>query len=82
MNLAQPTKGYRAELWYGDCAIRYMNVLNYLSGPCRPRYAQLAASDPSLSVEVAYEEWTFPKAGVMFVWVLERELRTVASRQK
>ncbi|GAA4775811.1 hypothetical protein GCM10023329_25550 [Streptomyces sanyensis] len=82
LDLAQPTKDFRAELWYGDCGIRYMNVLDYLSGPRQPRYTQLAASDPSPSVEVAYEGWTFPKGGVAFVWVLEREMRTVTSRQK
>ncbi|GAA2488106.1 hypothetical protein GCM10010276_28430 [Streptomyces longisporus] len=38
-DLAQPTKDFRAELWYGDCGIRYMKVLDYLTGPCRPRHA-------------------------------------------
>lgn len=44
LDLAQPTKDFRAELWYGDCGIRYMNVLDYLSGPRQPRYTALAAS--------------------------------------
>ena len=74
LDLAQPTKNFRAELWYGDCGIRRMNVVDYLSGPRQPRYTQLAASDPSPSVEVAYEGWTFPKGGVAFVWVLDEEL--------
>ncbi|MFI1955906.1 hypothetical protein ACH437_29405 [Streptomyces xinghaiensis] len=82
LDLAQPTKDFRAELWYGDCGIRHMNVVDYLSGPRQPRYTHLSASDPSPSVEVAYEGWTFPKGGVAFVWVLEREMRTVTSRQK
>ncbi|MGW0821964.1 hypothetical protein [Streptomyces sp. NPDC002845] len=75
LDLAQPTKDFRAELWYGDCGIRYMNVLDYLSGPRQPRHTHLSASDPSPSVEVAYEGWTFPKGGVAFVWVLEREIQ-------
>jgi hypothetical protein len=74
LDLAQPTKDFRAELWYGDCGIRRMNVIDYLSGPRQPRYRHLEASDPSPSVEVAYEGWTFPKGGVAFVWVLEEEL--------
>ncbi|MEU9290512.1 hypothetical protein AB0D57_39200 [Streptomyces sp. NPDC048275] len=82
LDLAQPAKDFRAELWYGDCGIRYMNVLGYLSGPRQPRYTQLAASDSSPNVEVAYEWWTFPKGGVALSWVLEREMRTVTSRQK
>ncbi|MFK4102923.1 hypothetical protein ACI2L1_23115 [Streptomyces sp. NPDC019531] len=74
LDLAQPTKDFRAELWYGDCGIRRMNVIDYLSGPRQPRYRHLEASDPSPSVEVAYEGWTFPKGGVAFVWVLDEEL--------
>ncbi|EKX63090.1 hypothetical protein [Streptomyces ipomoeae] len=74
LDLSQPTKNFRAELWYGDCGIRRMNVLDYLSGPRQPRYRHLEASDPSPSVEVAYEGWTFPKGGVAFVWVLEDEM--------
>jgi hypothetical protein len=74
LDLAQPTKDFRAELWYGDCGIRRMNVIDYLSGPRQPRYRHLEASDPSPSVEVAYEGWTFPKGGVAFVWVLEEEM--------
>lgn len=78
LDLAQPTKDFRAELWYGDCCIRRMNVIDYLSGPRQPRYRHLEASDPSPSVEVAYEGWTFPKGGVAFVWVLEEEMQDVA----
>jgi len=73
--LSQPTKDFRAELWYGDCGIRLMNVVDYLSGPRQPRHRHLEASEPAPSVEVAYEGWTFPKGGVAFVWVLEEEMR-------
>lgn len=62
LDLAQPTKNFRAELCYGDCGIRHMNVVDYLSGPRQPRHTHLSASDPSPSVEVAYDGWTFPKA--------------------
>ncbi|WP_405861361.1 hypothetical protein OG407_25015 [Streptomyces sp. NBC_01515] len=82
LDLAQPTKDFTAELWYGDCGIRHMNVLDYLSGPRQSRVAELAATDPSPSVQVAYPGWTFPKGGVAFVWVLEREMRAVTGRQK
>lgn len=82
LDLAQPTKDFRAELWYGDCGIRYMNVLDYLSGPRQPRHTHLSASDPSPSVEVAYEGWTFPKGGVAFVWVLEREMGANKAKQR
>jgi hypothetical protein len=58
-----PTEDFRAELWYGDCSIRYMNVLDYLSGPRQPRYTQLAALDPLPSVEVAMRDGRSPRAG-------------------
>lgn len=80
LDLAQPTENFRAELSYGDCGIRFMNVLDYLAGPRQPRYTELAASDPSPSVGIAYDGWTLPKGGVAFVWVLDRELREVSGR--
>jgi len=70
------------ELWYGDCGIRYLNVLDYLAGPRQPRITRLAASDPTPSVEIAYQGWTFPKGGVAFVWVLEGELDATKSDQR
>ncbi|ARP74289.1 hypothetical protein LK07_20605 [Streptomyces pluripotens] len=73
LDLAQPTKDFTAEIWYGDCGIRYMNVLDYLSGPRQPRISQLEASEPTPSAKISYPGWTFPKGGVAFVWVLEDE---------
>ncbi|MFD8395551.1 hypothetical protein ACFV2N_41775 [Streptomyces sp. NPDC059680] len=46
LDLAQPTKDFRAELWYGDCGIRHMNVVDYLSGPRQPQHTHLSTSDP------------------------------------
>ncbi|MFJ9628994.1 hypothetical protein ACIRU8_14965 [Streptomyces sp. NPDC101175] len=74
LDLAQPTKNFTAEIQYGGCGIWRMNVLDYLSGPRQPRVAELAASDPSPSVQISYPGWTFPKGGVAAVWVLEDEL--------
>jgi hypothetical protein len=82
LDLTQPTRDFTAELWYVDCGIRRINVLDYLSGPRRSRVAELAATDPSPSVRVAYPGWTFPKGGVAFVWVLEREMQAVTNQQK
>ncbi|MFI6401479.1 hypothetical protein [Streptomyces sp. NPDC050548] len=74
LDLAQPTKDFSAEISYGDCGIWRMNVVDYLSGPRQPRVAELAASDPSPSVQISYPGWTFPKGGVVCSWVLEDEL--------
>ncbi|WP_392749773.1 hypothetical protein [Streptomyces sp. LN590] len=56
--------------------------LDYFSGSRQLRYAELGASDPSPSIEVAHESWAFPEGDVAFVWVLEREMYTVTSRRK
>lgn len=82
LDLAQPTKDFTAQLSYGNCGIRYMNTIDYLSGPRQPRMTWLPASGPTPSVSIAYDGWTFPKGGVAFVWVLERELATTKGDQK
>ncbi|MHA6760041.1 hypothetical protein [Streptacidiphilus sp. PAMC 29251] len=74
LDLARPTKSFKVSLAYGDCGIRYVNVLAYIAGPEQPRVTRLEASDPTPSVEVAYDGWVFPKGGVAFVWVLEEEM--------
>lgn len=74
--------GKAAEIWYGDCGIRYMNVSDCMSGPHQPRITQLGASEPSPSVQVAYPGWMFTKGGVALVWVLDREMQATKKEQK
>ncbi|WP_430480504.1 hypothetical protein ACQZM9_08120 [Streptomyces sp. P11-1] len=81
LDLAQPTENFTAELWYGDCGIRHVSALDYLSGPRKPRYSRLEASAPTPHLEVAYDGWTLPKGGVAFVWVLEREVEPIAAAE-
>lgn len=83
LDIARPTKGFHAEFRYGDCGIRYVNVLDYIAGAQQPQIAQLPAGDPTPSVEIGYDGWVFPKGGVAFVWVLESELaRRASSRSR
>ncbi|HUZ54041.1 MAG TPA: hypothetical protein VMU94_16135 [Streptosporangiaceae bacterium] len=76
LDISQPTKGLHVEFSYGDCGIRYVNVLDYIAGARQPGISQLPASDPTPSVEVGFDGWMFPKDGLAFVWVrvLEGEL--------
>jgi hypothetical protein len=62
LDVARPTKGFHAEFSYGDCGIRYVNVLDYIAGASQPHIAQLPAPDPSPSVEISFDGWVFPKA--------------------
>ncbi|MEU2869806.1 hypothetical protein ABZ769_11455 [Streptomyces olivoreticuli] len=74
LDLARPTKGFKAELRYGDAGIRNINVLDYIAGAEQPRITRLPASDPTPSIEVSFDGWVFPKGGVAFVWVLAGEM--------
>jgi hypothetical protein len=44
LDVTQPTKGLHSEFWYGDCGIRYANVLDYIGGAQQPRISQVPAS--------------------------------------
>jgi hypothetical protein len=74
LDISHPTKGLHVEFSYKDCAIGYVNVLDYIAGAQQPQISQLPASDPTPSVEISYDGWVFPKGGVAFVWVLQSEL--------
>jgi hypothetical protein len=74
LDLSHPVKGLNVEFRYGDCGIRYVNVLDYVAGASQPHVTQLPASDLTPSVAVSYDGWVFPKGGVAFVWVLDSEL--------
>ena len=76
LDLSRSVKGLNVQFAYGDCGIRYVNVLDYIAGARQPRVSQLPPTDPTPSVEVSYDGWVFPKGGVAFVWVLESELPT------
>jgi hypothetical protein len=82
LDISHPTKGLHVEFSYGDCGIRYVNVLDYIAGAQRPQIAQLPATDPTPSVEISYDGWVFPKGGVAFVWVLEGELDSAVARER
>lgn len=74
LDISRPTKGLKVQFAYGNCGIRYVNVLDYIASSRQPRLSHLPASGPSPSIEVGFDGWVFPKAGVAFVWVLEEEL--------
>lgn len=74
LDLSRPAKGLNVKFAYGDCGIRYVNVVDYIAGARQPYIAQLPPTDPTPSVELSYDGWVLPKGGVAFVWVLESEL--------
>jgi hypothetical protein len=62
------TKGLHSEFWYGDCGIRYVNVLDYIGGAQQPRISQLPASGPMPNIQISYDGRVLPKGGMAFVW--------------
>lgn len=79
LDIARPTKNLNVQFAYGDCGIRYANVLDYIASSRQPRISRLPASDPTPSIEIGFDGWIFPKAGVAMVWTLEEEM-TAAGR--
>ncbi len=74
LDVARPTRGFRVDLWYGDCGISYMNALEFLAGPQATRISRMPGTDGQGNVSISYDGWVFPKSGIAFCWVLEREL--------
>jgi hypothetical protein len=74
LDIGKPTKGLRVQFAYGGCGIRHVNVLDYIASSRQPGLSRLPASAPTPSIALRFDGWMLPKAGVAFVWVLEREL--------
>jgi len=77
VDIAKPTKGLKVELWYGDCGIRYVNMLDMIASSTQTRIARTPETVPTPSVAVGFDGWVFPRSGVAFVWVLEGEVGLV-----
>jgi len=77
VDIAKPIKALKVELWYGDCGIRYVNVLDMITSSTQTRIAgSLGHPGPCrhLRQPVSFDGWVFPRSGVVFVWVLEGEV--------
>ncbi len=70
------TKGLRLDFTYTpECDIRHVNVLPYIASPTQPRVERSPHGliNPSISLDFG-DAWTFPRSGVVFTWLLNREL--------
>ena len=73
LDLGKPTNGLKVELWTGNCGIRHVNVLDFIAGAKQPTVLRTPPSVPSQNIVISYDGWVFPRSGVAFVWVLERQ---------
>jgi hypothetical protein len=76
LDIPRPTKGLQVQFSYGGCGIRRVNTLDFIASARQPRILRSPGSVPTPSVEIGFDGWIFPKSGVVFVWVLEEEMRT------
>jgi hypothetical protein len=73
-----PTNGLIIELDFANTDIHYVNVLDFFS-PVYPSLIRYTPPDKPHKIEVELNDWSFPKSGVTFVWVLEEELTRATS---
>lgn len=69
-----PCKGVEIDFSYGDCGIGQIRVLDFIpsANPTRVSYSPKDVAPQAVSVR--FDGWVFPKSGVAFAWVLEREM--------
>jgi hypothetical protein len=77
LDITRPAKGLKVHFAYGGCGIRHVNVVDYIAGSKQTRLSRLPASGPTPSIALGFDGWVLPKAGIAFVWVLEREMAPV-----
>lgn len=73
LGVGKPCKGLDIQFWYGDCGIRYVNVVDLIASAEESRITRSPAGDPKPMLQVSFDGWVFPKSGVAFVWVLDEE---------
>jgi hypothetical protein len=79
LDFPRPTKGLKVHFAYGGCGIRRVNVVDYIASSRQPGLSRLEPTAPTPSIAFRFDGWMLPKAGVGFVWVLEREMAPVGA---
>lgn len=80
LDIPRPAKGVRLQLDYSRAGIKRVNVLDYFASSKGSRVEQARAAADAKIVNVSFDGWTLPRAGVAFVWVLMDELASTDSR--
>jgi hypothetical protein len=75
----RPTKGLKVHFAYGGCGIRRVNVIDHIASRRQPGLSRLNRPHSTPSIALRFDGWMLPKAGVGFVWVLEREMVPVGA---
>ncbi|MEV4058403.1 hypothetical protein AB0J55_44960 [Amycolatopsis sp. NPDC049688] len=81
LDIPRPAKGVHVKLDYVNAGIRRVNVVDYFASPAASRVETSPASTPAKTVDVSFDRWVFPRAGVAFVWVLKDEMAKASSKE-
>jgi hypothetical protein len=73
LDLPRPAKGLHVQLDYEHAGIRWMNTQEYFASSRTPRIEQADTAKDAQVVNIGFDGWVLPRAGVDFVWVLEDE---------
>jgi hypothetical protein len=79
LDFPRPTRGLKVHFAYGGCGIRRVNVVDYIASSRQPGLSRLEPTAPTPSIALRFDGWMLPKAGVGYVWVLEREMAPVGA---
>lgn len=71
-DIDRPTRGLDVEITYDDCGIDRLRVFDFVS---KGQGARVSAEPDGTGkvLRFGYDGWLFPRAGLVFVWRLERE---------
>jgi hypothetical protein len=74
LDFPRPTKGLQVQFSYTGSGIHYVNALDHFASAQPVRIEHSPASVPERTIDIGFDGWIFPRSGVAFVWVLEREM--------
>jgi hypothetical protein len=80
LDFGAPCKGVDIDFTYADCGIRHVTVLDFIAGSQPTQIVRSLKDVNPPAVSVRYDGWVFPKSGLVFAWVLERELAVTNKR--
>jgi hypothetical protein len=81
LDVPRPAKGVHVKLDYANAGIRRVNVVDYFASPTASRVETSPALTPAKTIDVSFDRWVFPRAGVAFVWVLKDEMVEDAAKE-
>lgn len=74
LDFDKPTRGLDVEFTYGGCGIRHVSMLDFITSAQQPRVNRSPDTIPTPTISIGFDGWTFPRSGIAFTWVLDREV--------